>query len=354
MSLLCLNGSDVAKVTSNLSPASIQLLMARVFAVLSSGDPNSAHTPHRSSIPMENHLSLFMPARMVSPALSGAAIKIVSVPTKPGDTRGLPASTVVLDEESGAAKAILNAANLTALRNAAGSLLSCNLVGPRQPASLVAFGAGAQIEAHVDLFVRAFTSLKRCTIVNRTMNDRVERLAGRLRTRFPQAEIDCVDHDAANPNASLQSTLLSAHLIICATSSTIPLFPSSWVSDAAHIMLIGSYKPTMHEVDGTLIRRARPLLVDSRDACFVEAGELIAAQIKPDEMQEIGDLVAFESGELFLEEPTRQELAFREGSVDGPVTIFKSVGVGLQDVAIACAVVQQAEEMGLGTRVDWT
>ncbi|KAJ7055039.1 hypothetical protein C8F01DRAFT_468761 [Mycena amicta] len=365
MSLLCLSGSDVALVTANMTPDSLQTLMAHVFSLLSASesDPNNpaVFAPHRTSIPLQNHLSLFMPARMISTTLTGTSIKIVSVPTSPTDMRGLPASTLVLDEESGAVKAILNASNLTALRNAAGSLLSCNLVGPRMPTRMVVFGAGAQIEAHVNIFLRVFPSLKRCTIVNRSLNERVERLAERVQTQFPQVELSCVAHDASKPQPeALKSTLLSAQLIICATSSTIPLFPSSWVSDGAHIILVGSFKPTMHEVDGTLIHRAlgspKCLLVDSQAACALEAGELIAAQVQPEQLTEISELVSFDAAtdELLLDRDPNRQLVFNEGETSGPVTIFKSVGVGLQDVAIACAVVKRAEEMGLGTVVDWS
>lgn len=152
---------------------------------------------------------------------------------------------------------------------------------------------------------------------------------------------------------------MSAQLIICATSSTAPLFPSSWVRDGTHIVLIGSYKPTMHEVDGDLVRRAIPadarsdLVVDSRAACLHEAGELISAGIEGSQVVEIGDLVSFDAeGELIFA-ATPPAPAEGGGGTTGRVTIFKSVGVGLQDVAIACAVVEKAEEMGIGQYVDW-
>ncbi|KAJ6524452.1 hypothetical protein DFH09DRAFT_1250833 [Mycena vulgaris] len=328
MSLLCLSGADVVRATSEFSPAALQTLMAHVFSVLSSGTDNAetspaSYTPHRIVFPTQNHTALFMPARIAQPeVLRGTSIKVVCVPTSPTDLRGLPASTLVLDEDSGAVKAILNAANLTALRNAAGSLLSTNLVGPREPTSLVAFGAGTQIKEHLLLFLRAFPSIRTCTIVN----------------RFYQRP----------------TLLLSASLVICATSSTVPLFPSAWVPEGAHIMLIGSYKPTMHEVDGTLVQRAlssRGLVVDSRSACLAEAGELIDAGVTADQLVEIGELVSFGADGALLD-PARRLLAAPTDT--GSVTIFKSVGVGLQDVAIACAVVQKAEEMGIGSHVEWS
>ncbi|KAJ6632527.1 NAD(P)-binding protein [Mycena sp. CBHHK59/15] len=362
MSLLCLSASNVAHITSNFSPSELQVLMANVFSVLSrndGGESPAAYTPHRITIPTQNHTALFMPARIARPTtLRGTTIKVVCVPTSPADQRGLPASTLVLDEDSGAVKAIVNAASLTALRNAAGSLLSSNLVGPRAPTSITAFGAGNQIAAHLDLHLRAFPSIRACTIVNRSLNERATRLADALRSRFPGIAISCLARQsvsAPNPDPALQDTLPASSLIICATSSTVPLFPSTWVSDGCHIILIGSYKPTMHEVDTALIQRALPhgLLVDSRTACLSEAGELITAGVQGTELVEIGELVSFDADGELLFDPARESLPEKVGHTTGPVTIFKSVGVGLQDVAIACAVVEKAEAMGIGSLVDW-
>ncbi|KAJ7915680.1 hypothetical protein B0H13DRAFT_2250500 [Mycena leptocephala] len=362
MSLFCLSGADVARVTSNFSPSELQTLMAQVFSVLT----HLVHPP-RITIPTQNHTALFMPARIAQAhpgTLRGTSIKVVCIPTSPNDLRGLPASTLVLDEDTGAVKAILNATNLTALRNAAGSLLSTNLVGPRAPASVVAFGAGAQIESHLDLHLRAFPSIQTCTIVNRSINERASKLADLLRARFPAVKISCLAHDASapSPDPAVKDALLTANLIICATSSTVPLFPSSWVSDGTHVVLVGSYKHTMHEIDETLVRRALPsnassrsaLLVDSRSACLAEAGELISAGIEGNQVVEIGELVSFNTEGELLFDAALQLPAVESRGTTGPVTIFKSVGVGLQDVVIACAVVQKAEELGgIGRYVDW-
>lgn len=125
----------------------------------------------------------------------------------------------------------------------------------------------------------------------------------------------------------------------------------------------------MHEVDHNLVQRAirvpepgnqphrQILLVDSRTACAAEAGELIEAGVTGSQMVEIGEMVEFtDGGELvrfdFYERS--EEVEERDDVVvgTGPITMFKSVGVGLQDVAIACAVVDKAEELGIGTRVD--
>ena len=158
-SLLILSASDVDRITSTFSPQDLTSLMAHAFSAVSkskttpaenttaappalthSGDHATgtlAYTPHRTSIPSKNHSVLFMPARMVAPPQSDCqnvlspsgttTIKVVSVPYYSSSTdldpRGLPASTLVLDEDTGNVKAIVNARNLTALRTAAGVLV---------------------------------------------------------------------------------------------------------------------------------------------------------------------------------------------------------------------------------------
>ncbi|PBK74537.1 NAD(P)-binding protein [Armillaria solidipes] len=325
MSLLILSASEVSQVTSTFSADDLRSLMADVFAIVSSSsDP--AYTPPRIGIPTERHQALFMPARLSD---IGTAIKIVSVPREGGG--GLPASTLVLDKESGAVKAVINARELTALRNAAGSLLSTTLVGKTEARVLVAFGAGTQIEKHIELHVKALPTIKRCVIVNRAMNSRLHGLMARLATTCPGVELE------AAPRDRVKDLLASADIIVTATPALEPLFPSNWVRSGTHVVLIGSYKKEMHEVDRALIERAFKgiLLVDSREACYAEAGELEEG----DPVVEIGDVKQWRRGDY-------------ADDFDGPVTMFKSVGVGLQDVAIACAVVERARGLGVGLVVE--
>ena len=120
MSLRILSDSDVSKVTTRFSPDELVNLMADVFSRLSKSDPGVMQPP-RTTVPSGNHTCLFMPSRVAS---AGTTMKVVAVPTTtaPLDVkeRGLPASTIVVDERSGGVRAIVNARNLTGLRNAAG------------------------------------------------------------------------------------------------------------------------------------------------------------------------------------------------------------------------------------------
>ncbi|EJC97959.1 NAD-binding protein [Fomitiporia mediterranea MF3/22] len=333
MPLLVLSEEDVSTASSALTPDELMVLMALVFEHLNC-QLRCIQLPLRTSITTNKHTTLFMPARIDQ---FGTTIKTVSVPTT--GERGIHATTLVLDQQSGAVKAVINATSLTALRTAAGSALATRLLGPSDPKVLVAFGAGRQIEAHVDLLIRVFPSLDRCTIVNRSLNTRLETLLAKLRSRFPHVTFSSEELESEN----LENVVSEADIICTATSSTKPLFKSHWVKKGTHINLVGSYKPSMIEVDTDLIKRTGKVLVDSKEACSVEAGELIKAGLTLDDLVEVGAIVEHDGKPI---KGTAQMVR-----CFGDVTIFKSVGVGLQDTAVAVAVLNKAVEMGLGTEV---
>jgi len=343
MSLLVLDAKDVDAVVSELRSDDLETLMASVFHRLSSG--SNYASPHRTSISMAGRTALFMPSRVPDIATT---MKVVSIPTTRGSQQGLPASTIVLDEVTGCVKAIVNATTLTALRTAAGSVLATRLLISKAPKTLVAFGAGNQIKAHADLLLRAFSSFESCIVVNRTDNARLRDLLSSLRQSHPSVTFNTLTLD----DERLKDVVGSADVICTATSSDRPLFPSEWVSAGTHLNLVGSFTPDMHEVDSRLINRAWKVVVDSRDACAIEAGELIAAGKTADpkgSLIELGELVE-KSGDDGKFVPVKLPDEFR-AATDG-VTIFKSVGIGIQDVAIASLVLSHAERMGCGIRIE--
>jgi len=236
----------------------------------------------------------------------------------------------------------------TAAKIIPGSLLATQLaLGPgASPRVLVVFGAGAQIAAHVTLLLRYYSgSLKRCIIYNRTLNARVERLAESLRRNFSSVTLFCrqtpENADGVGDDVNdFRSDLGSSDIICTATSSTKALFPSSFVRPGAHLNLVGSYTPQMMEVETSLIHRAGLLMVDSRSACMLEAGEFIAAGVRPEDMREVGELFGTDS-----------EARPRDLPAD-KITIFKSVGLGVQDVVIAKLVVDLAERKGVGCNLN--
>lgn len=114
--MLVLSSADVDALVAEISPNELSQLMADVFRRVS--ENSGVDMPHRLSVRTESHNTLFMPSRLDN---YGTAIKIVSIPTS-GGLNGLPATTLVIDEASGEAKAVVNARNLTAIRTAAGML----------------------------------------------------------------------------------------------------------------------------------------------------------------------------------------------------------------------------------------
>lgn len=239
---------------------------------------------------------------------------------------------------------------------APGSVLATRLLlgdpAAAKPSSILAFGAGQQIEAHVDLLLRTYSSIERVAIVNRTVHPRATSLLQSLLPRHPEV------HFTASPleGYDLRTLLGNASIVVTATSSTRPLFEEyePFVRPGTHFILVGSYTKDMHEVSDSLLARTGSeksgkkyrVVVDSREAALSEAGELISAGVGPGGTIELGELVK-EDGATISIDHERVD-AFRN---DGDITIFKSVGVGVQDVAIATFVVQRAEALGLGTRV---
>ena len=128
---------------------------------------------------------------------------------------------------------------------------------------------------------------------------------------------------------------MDADIVICATTSASPLFDGNDLKAGTHITAVGTFVPEKREVDTTTIRRANCIVVDSREACSEEAGELIIPNTEAD--AEIGEIV---NGN----KPGRQ--------ADDEITFFKSVGVAVQDAVAAAAVLKEAEKKDFGTLVE--
>jgi ornithine cyclodeaminase/alanine dehydrogenase-like protein (mu-crystallin family) len=182
-------------------------------------------------------------------------------------------------------------------------------------------------------------------IAPRSLNVRAAALLAALAPAFP-----AVQFSLAAPGAPRRAEIAAADIILCATSARAPLMgdEEQYVKPGAHVVLVGSYTHEMHEVSGALLARAgKRVVVDSREAGLAEAGELIAAGASGGDLVEVGELVRLkEDGAWEADEARCADVRAK-----GDVTVWKSVGVAVQDVAIAARVVARAEEMGLGTRI---
>ncbi|SOV07888.1 uncharacterized protein UDID_07046 [Ustilago sp. UG-2017a] len=330
----------------------------------SSSTSTPSQCPPRLSLTAPDYTQLFMPARTSSSP--GSVIKCVSIP-KPSSSSarsGIPGVNLLFDDDTGRLSHVVNSSCLTALRTAAGSLLSSVLALGKvkdQVKSILVFGDGAQAVFHVWLHLRYFPSIKQVTVVVGQHRDLTSEEV-RAKEDKLQAQLSALLHNRSLSKSSLtflradseksqvETALGTASIICTCTPSTVALFDhSSIVSPIrTHICAVGSYKPTMCELPPEVVRSASSqgsLMVDSKEACSHEAGCLIQAGLQVEEGSvELGTLlpdptVGEEEG--YLERLEKQQWKEAE------VSVFKSVGVGLQDVEATKLVVRLSKGFGV-------
>ncbi len=322
MKLRILNAQDVRQALP--MPEAIAA-MREAFASLARGE---AQSPQRLVIRTDAGTSLFMPAYL--PESRALAQKIVSVfPGNPA--RGLPVINglvIVLDAETGAPRALLEGAALTAIRTGAASGLATELLARPQSRIFALIGAGGQAydQARAVLAVREIAEVR----ISSKSGESAGRLAQRLRA-------EGVDARATGVREAVQG----ADIITAVTDSATPVFLDADVAPGAHINLVGAYTRDMQEAPAATILRAR-VFVDDVMAAVHEAGDII----KPIRANLYSaDDLAGTLGQLLLGEvPGRAS--------DAEITVFKSVGLAVQDAAAAARALVRAESAGLGSVID--
>jgi alanine dehydrogenase len=254
---------------------------------------------------------LLMPAWQVGRRMG---VKIVSVyPDNPA--KGLPAVIgvyLLFDAATGKPLAALDAPELTARRTACASALAARFLAREDASELLVVGAGA-MAPHLARAHAAVRPIRRIEIWNRR-GDKAAELAERLRGEGFDA--------AAAPH--LESAARRADVVSCATLSPQPLVRGAWLKPGAHLDLVGAFRPHMRESDDEAVRRAR-LFCDTRKGALAEAGDLAEPIARG--VISAGDVVAE------LAELCRGEKRGRESRDE--ITLFKSVGTALEDLAAA-------------------
>ena len=272
---------------------------------------------------------LFMPSYIPSDRRMG--IKIVSV-FGGNPALGLPliqAIVAVLDASTGSPVAVMDGTSLTAIRTGAAAGAATDLLARPDAAVAAIFGAGPQARTQLEALctVRPIRAAR----VFDPRADRAEAFAAEMSGRLGIAV------EAARSPAD---ALAGADVVSTATTSAVPVFDDRDVAPGTHINAVGSYKPTVREIPAETVRRAR-VVVDHLPAALAEAGDLLIPMQqglfgKEHIYAELGEIVA---GRKKGRE-TRSE-----------ITLFKSVGVAVQDLAAAGRVLANAERLGLGTPV---
>ncbi|WP_327370888.1 ornithine cyclodeaminase family protein [Streptomyces sp. NBC_01217] len=284
-------------------------------AALSGGlDPE--RTPARHHVTVPGGELLIMPAttRQVT------GVKIAGV--APGNpARNLPRITgsyLLLDGPTLLPLALLDGAALTALRTPAVSALAIrHLTGP-VVRHLVLFGTGPQAYGHLAA-VLAERPVERVTVIGRTPH-RVAALVEHARR---------LGTDARAGGARGAEEVATADLVLCCTTSATPLFDGTLVPDGATVVAVGSHSPDAREVDTALVARSA-VIVESRSAALSEAGDLLIPMAE-------GAFTAESVAANLAELVAGRSLGGKAADPERP-RLFKSVGMGWEDLAVAAAV----------------
>jgi ornithine cyclodeaminase len=295
-----------------------------------------AQAPQRLAVDLADQgIALLMPSLLHTMGQHAFGLKVVTVmPQNP--LRNLPriiALVLLLDATTGKTQAILEGGWLTAMRTGAVSGLATNLLARKDADVLALFGAGAQAPTQVTA-IHTVRPLHEVRVVNRN-DEHYRQLVASLRALLGPT---C---PAIRRAATAGEALEGALLVACATTATAPLFHWNEVARGAHINAIGAFTSHMCEVDAETLAHAR-IVVDGRKSALVEAGDLIQALAGG---RIAGAETWVELGELVRgSQPGRQ--------TEEEVTFFKSVGIAVQDVAVALHVYARARELGIGIEVD--
>jgi ornithine cyclodeaminase len=326
--MLLLTASDVAHLIDMEGAIAAS---TKAFVLTATGQ---AITPVRHAIDLgSGHaVTLFMPGFLPTEQVLG--LKVGSL-IESNSERGLPATLctiLLLDPTTGAAKALLEATWLTALRTGAGIGAATRTLARSDVKTATMIGAGGMAFHAVQAMLTACPTLTRVAIWNRT-TERGRSLQQTLSASFRER----CEFEVAN---DLEQAIHAADIVTACTSSIDPLVRGAWVRPGTHVNLAGAHGCTMREGDDELIRRATVVTVDRIDAASA-SGEIaipldsgILARTK---LKEIGAVVTGESHG-------------RQSALD--ITVFKSVGIAAQDLATAALVLEQALQHKKGTVFD--
>lgn len=303
-------------------------VMADALAGLARG---GAVNPLRSinELPFPQSSLALMPGAQIEPAAFG--VKVISLFPRNREHGYETHQGVVLlfEAEHGRPVAIVEASEITAIRTAAVSGAATHILANPDADELAIIGSGTQARTHLQAML-AVRPVHRVRAWSPT-RDRLDAFVSRAREDH-DVDVQAVD----TPEAAVRD----ASLICTVSGATEPVVLGEWLAPGCHINAVGSALPTARELDAEAIRRAR-LFVDRRESALRESGDILLA-IR-DGAIDAGH-IAGELGEVLI-----GKVAGRTDADE--VTLFKSLGLAVEDVAAAAAVVDAAREAGAGTTV---
>jgi ornithine cyclodeaminase/alanine dehydrogenase-like protein (mu-crystallin family) len=317
MSTLVLDQAQVEELLT--MPACIELMEETLVALAR----DELYQPLRSVVrpPGAEGFMGLMPAHRGGEA-AAFGLKVVCIfPANPA--RGLDAhqgAVLLFDGETGEVRAIVNASAITAIRTAAVSAVATRALAREDARTLAILGAGVQAKSHVEA-LRALHDWDRIVVWSRT------------RAHAEQLGAQVAD--------TAEDALRDADVVCTTTTSREPIVRREWLKEGAHVNAVGSSIPTTRELD-TATMAAAALFVDRRESTVNEAGDYLfpagEGAIGPEHIRaELGEVLA--------------------GAAEGrrsahELTVFKSLGLAVEDLACAQFLLQRARELGTGTEVE--
>lgn len=288
-------------------------VMASALASLARGE---VHNPLRFVVrpPEEASLLGLMPAHRGGDAPLWGLKSVAIFPSNAARGLDLHQGFVALfDGETGETRAILNAGGITAVRTAAVSGVATRLLAREDARTLAILGAGIQAKAHLEA-MQAVHEFDRIVAWSRS---------GRVLEGAENVE-------------RVEEAVRDADVVVTATSAVRPIVERAWFKPGVHINAVGSSIPSTRELDTETMRDAA-LFVDRRESTVNESGDFRMAELPPEHIRaEIGELL----------------IGAGEGRrSDDELTVFKSLGLAVEDLAAAEHVLRRAEAENAGTVV---
>ncbi len=309
--------------------------MSDALAAVTAGD---AMLPLRTVLRLPNSVNAFatMPGVLGTGSTSSIGAKIITVfPGNDATPFDSHIGVVLLfDAQFGALLAIADASSITATRTSAVSGLSTRLLANPDASELAILGAGVLALPHLAA-VKAVRPIKRVRVWSRSgavAGSRAHHFAEQARQLH---NVDVVVCDSA------EEAVREAHVVCTITSSRTPVLHGEWLAPGTHVCAVGASIPSARELDSEAVRRAR-MFVDRRESTLAEAGDFLLPRSEGviDDSHIMGEL-----GELVL-----GKIPGRLNASD--ITLFKSLGLAVEDVAAVRHIYDRAIASGRGVTVD--
>jgi ornithine cyclodeaminase len=293
-----------------------------------------AHQPLRTIVrpPDAEGVMGLMPSYLSG---AGAAFGLKAICVFPGNpARGMDShqgAVLLFGAETGELQAVVNASAVTAIRTAAVSGVATEALAREGECDLAVVGAGVQARSHVEAMSNV-RPVRRCRVASRNVES-ARKLADELKGSYA-FPIEAVE--------TVEDALRGADLIVTATSAARAVVRREWVWAGAHINAVGSCTPHARELDGATVA-ASSLFVDSVESTVNEAGDYLCA-LREGAIE--SNHIRAELGEVLTGAKPGRTSA-RE------ITLFKSLGIAVEDLAAAKFLYDRAKETGAGTWVDF-